>query len=424
MDKEELEKIIDNMYELQRKRILDINEKQIENLNIKDIIYLGKVRMPNTEDGQILEKEIYVSIEEKDGKIAYKYFDENQELLAIEQEGKQNINGELIKEIKNNNNSENELSLKEIEEKQSDKDKEDDKKQVKEDEKVEIPLEQEVTSKVTKKEDVDLNQIQQGETLRNLLGLSGEYTKIVLVSSSEVNKFLPSEQRKINKDCFIAVKSSGEGMVLGEDILEYDSRSGINPREENSTINIDGKVNKKQVTSRYKIVNGNGNQYLSVGHDEAVGKEVKFSEWSNQYGTYIDTELETNRIQEQEIDKYVRKLKYEKAPGQYNADDKQERVNEEEEYGCEETDVTKVDNNKNNDSHMHEEEIENKKNDQVEQAIQKILENDTISNNYTEKEVREYFAKKLDEGEMTIEEITKYIEEDLERTAPIQDRKL
>ena len=73
---------------------------------------------------------------------------------------------------------------------------------------------------------------------------------------------------------------------------------------------------------------------------------------------------------------------------------------------------------------MHEEKIENKKNDQVEQAIQKILENDTISNNYTEKEVREYFAKKLDEGEMTIEEITKYIEEDLERTAPIQDRKL
>ena len=166
MDKEELEKIIDNMYELQRKRILDINEKQIENLNIKDIIYLGKVRMPNTEDGQILEKEIYVSIEEKDGKIAYKYFDENQELLAIEQEGKQNINGELIKEIKNNNNSENELSLKEIEEKQSDKDKEDDKKQVKEDEKVEIPLEQEVTSKVTKKEDVDLNQIQQKNQIK------------------------------------------------------------------------------------------------------------------------------------------------------------------------------------------------------------------------------------------------------------------
>lgn len=358
MTEEELENIIDNMYELQRKRILSIQENNIEGLEIKDIMYVGKIKAPGIEEGQVIEKEIYLSIEEKDGKIAYKYYDENQELLGIECEEKyipseKYMNKkETMQEIKELGKEG--VSLKEIEEKEKEtkKNQNTKNKEEKKNPNIEIPLEQEITSKITKKEETDLNQIQQGETLRNLLGLSGEYTKIVLVSSSQVNSFLPPEQRKTNMDCFIAVKENGESIVLGEDILKYDERSGTNPIEENATINIDGRVENEKVTSRYKIMNGNGNQYLSVGYDESVGKEVKFSEWSNQYGTYIDTELETNRITEGEVNKDVRKEGKRKT-GIDSANDKQEKFENEKENGCEETDITKVDNDPNNDSHEH-----------------------------------------------------------------------
>ena len=352
MNEKELENIIDNMYELQRKRLLDIEEKGIKDLNIIDIKYVGKIQLSELEDGQTLEKEVYVSIEEKNGIISYKYFDENQKLIGIEQDEKIIGEQEKINKIKALN--EETVSLNKIKETQEqEKQEEQEEKQHSDDkDKIEVPLDQNISSKVTKKEEVDLNQVQQGETLRNLLGLDGEYTKIVLVNSSQVNAFLPPEQRKSNLDCFIALKENGESIVLGEDVLQYDANSGINPQEENTTINIDGTVKQEKVTSRYKIVNGNGKQYLSVGYDESVGKEVKFSEWSNEYGKYVDTELKTSRIPEGEVNKYVREEAKRKT-GIDNANEKQEKVEKKQDNGCEKTDITKVDHNPNNDSHEH-----------------------------------------------------------------------
>ena len=127
MTEEELEGIIDNMYELQRKRLLSIQESNIEGLEIKDIVYIGKIKAPGIEEGQVIEKEVYLSIEEKDGKITYKYYDENQELLGIEQEemyipSEKYINKkeeiEKIQELGKEG-----ISLKEIEEKEKETEK-------------------------------------------------------------------------------------------------------------------------------------------------------------------------------------------------------------------------------------------------------------------------------------------------------------
>ena len=42
-------------------------------------------------------------------------------------------------------------------------------------------------------------------------------------------------------------------------------------------INNDGTVNQEAVTSSYRIVNGNGNEYLRASYDESLGKEIKYS---------------------------------------------------------------------------------------------------------------------------------------------------
>ena len=85
-------------------------------------------------------------------------------------------------------------------------------------------------------------------------------------------------------------------MILGENILEPDSREGTNPIGNDSvTINNDGTATREAVTSSYKIVHGNGNEYIRTGYDENSGKEIKYSMYSPEENKYIDTELETNR---------------------------------------------------------------------------------------------------------------------------------
>ncbi len=64
------------------------------------------------------------------------------------------------------------------------------------------------------------------------------------------------------KDAFVAINSDGTATVLGEDILEPDTRTGTTPMATSMTINNDGIVNQESVTSSYRIVNGNGNEYL------------------------------------------------------------------------------------------------------------------------------------------------------------------
>ena len=215
MVKEELENIIDNMYELQRKRILDIKQNNIDGVEIKDIIYLGKIR--EIEDEKVLEREVYLSIEEKDGKIAYKYYDEKQELIGIEQEGKPAIGkveeiNKLKKTIKTTKQT---VSLKEEINKNKEKaNKEKENKKAEKDDKIEVPLSQKITSKLTEKEETNLQEKIKGETLRNKLGLDPEYEKLILVSSSQVNAFLPPNERKTNVDCFIAKKANGESIVI------------------------------------------------------------------------------------------------------------------------------------------------------------------------------------------------------------------
>lgn len=417
MTEEQLEEIKVKMQILRNEREMQIQAMKLENTKVIDIVYLGKISYKSTEEGKIEEKEIFMCVEEQDGKFIYKYYDENNELMAIENVTDNNIlpskkylndDKGIIDEV-GKMDKEGITSLSELEEEKEDNNRkieeEEEQEENKEDETIEIPLEQDITSKLTRKEETDLSQVAKGETLANKLGISSDYTKLVLVSASQVNKYLPQNKRHRNKDAFIAVKPNGESIVLGEDILAFDEHSGTNPTNESLTINGDGSVKEEQSTSRWRIVNGNGREYLSVGWDEKIGKEVKYTQWSPEENKYVDFELETNKTREKNQD--VKNLTKEKS-GIYNAGKIIER--DEKEKDCPEEDVTMVDNNENNDSHTHD----------VDYAVQKIMEDNIVREASTEIGVKKYVEKMIKNTDMSIEEIIEYIKDDLQRVAKIR----
>lgn len=422
MTEEQLEEIKIKMQVLKNEIETKIEEKNIEDTKIVDIVYLGKVNYKTEEEGKIEEKEIFMCIQEQDGKFVYKYYDENNELIALENVTDDNVIpskkylyddkgivdkvGKLDKEgIASLNELEQE---KEKNNKQSEEEKEEKQQEGEDNEKIEKSLEKDTTSNLTKKERINLNQIIKGETLSNKLGIPPEYTELVLVSASQVNAFFPSNKKHRNKDAFIAIRPDGEGMVIGEDILEFDEHSGTNPTNESLTINKDGRVQDEQSTSRWKIVNGNNREYISVSYDENFGKEVKYTQWSPEQNKYVDFELETNKTREknQDVNKFIKER---------SGINSVNRIieNNEKEGKCPKKDVTMVDDNPNNDSHTYD----------VSYAVKQIMKNETISNAYGDEYVAEYVEKKIKETDMSIEEIIEYITDDLERVAKSIERK-
>lgn len=383
----ELKKDIEVMMQIEKKEEKEIKKRFDETGDldtiINDIKTLGTIKLKQEEKGKIIEEEkrIYLLIEEKDGRILFKYYDENSELIAVE-----DSTLELLVPAKEYEN-EGKLILKEIE----DMDKEgislsQIREKVKELESIsnilginiediesldEIDLNQELeenkqeeltkqeTSKLDIKETTNLSENIKGTTLANKLGINNitlpngekltDGVKLARVNTNSLNQF--TDKKSSMKDSFVVIRANGEAVPLGEDILEPDTRSGVNSNNSDLTINNDGTVNRETNTSSYKIVNGNGNEFLKVGYDEVSGREIKYSQWSNQKGEYVDTELKTNRNFVANND--VRQYLIAKGEGTREATDTLEKEEFHKEHGEEEQDITLVDHDDNNDSHQH-----------------------------------------------------------------------
>lgn len=207
------------------------------------------------------------------------------------------------------------------------------------------------------REETSLNQEIKGETLGDKLGLEKEgiedADKLVRVSASGLNKYL--DESITQQDAFVVTRKKGKPpVVLGDNILEPDSRAGTNPRgDDNLTINNDGTTTREAVTSSYRIVNGDGNEYLRTGYDEITGKEIKYSMYSPQEDRYVDVELETQKTSFQDND--VRQFMKEErvATKDREAEMIEERYRQHEQMGEEEVEVEDVDNDKNNNTHEH-----------------------------------------------------------------------
>ena len=213
-----------------------------------------------------------------------------------------------------------------------------------------VKLSEKQLEELSVKEETSLSQEIKGVTLGEKLGLQ----KKGITGAKKLARISISGPRK---DAFVAINSDGTATVLGEDILEPDTRTGTTPMATSMTINNDGIVNQESVTSSYRIVNGNGNEYLRAGYDESYGKEIKYSMFSKEKNEYLDIELETQRTRPK--DSIVRQFMRDRGAGIREAESVIERGEEHQFYGEMQDDsehklnIRDVDNNKNNDTHEH-----------------------------------------------------------------------
>ena len=133
------------------------------------------------------------------------------------------------------------------------------------------------------------------------------------------------------------------------------------------------------------------------------GNEIKFSEWSNEKGEYLDTELKTNRISRQDMNQEnITDNKTSK--GVYNASDKLnsiENIKDSDDNG--EPDIEEVDYDKINDDA------------EIEQAVDEIMENEAVNQGYTRETVKEYLVRIYRSNkDFSVDDAKNYVENDLE----------
>ena len=268
------------------------------------------------------------------------------------------------------------------------------------------------TEKLNVKEETKLGQFIQGESLGQKLGLEKigitDGVKLARVSTSSLASQKDIDIDKNAIDTFVVIRANGEAVVLGEDILRLNTREGTNPTQRNLTVdNDEGKVDKEVNTTSYEIVNGNGREFLNVGYDEFTGREIKYSTYSDQYGQYVDFELETQKTWMQDSD--VREFMNDR-PDRYQADHMLEKNAE---HGkCEEKDITVIDNDKDNDDHSSHDKFD------MQYCIDAILENEEIAEIYNSRDVQKEILNKISEdknkkytNDMVIEEVSTELEE-------------
>ena len=266
--------------------------------------------------------------------------------------------------------------------------------------------------KLDVREETDLDQFIQGESLGNKLGLDKigitDGVKLARVSTSSLTSQKDVDIDKNAIDTFVVIRATGEAVVLGEDILRLNTREGTNPTQSNLTVdNDEGKVDKEVNTSSYEIVNGNGREFLNVGYDEFTGREIKYSTYSDNYAQYVDFELETQRTWMQDSD--VREFMNDWAD-RYQAEHMLERNAE---HGkCAEKDITIIDNDKDNNDHASHIGYD------MQYCIDTILENEYIADIYNERDVREEIINVVGKNkdnkytnDMVIKEVSEQLEE-------------
>lgn len=368
----ENEDVLEKMKNVKTTVEKDISESE-ENNNevVQNVKYYGTIELTRRDDGEKesfelytveiydyekdeIQTKIYLDGQEVDmGEIMRTYEDINPIKDAINKAKEQEEKGEET-QTKNLNKMEQEKLL-EYAEKTGKEDIEEidelelDQELGKDDEEEET-IDKNTANSLSRKEEVNLNQQIKGKTLRNALGLEGDYVKIAIVSSSQVNQYTDPEKPHGNKDSFVAIKANGEAVVLGDDIITADRQEGINSIERDLTANVDGKVDYESNTSSYKIVNS-PNLYLKVGYDENHGREVKVEDRSRGKGTEgIVYELETSNTWRADDDQ--RRMQREKN-GIYGADKAIEEQEKHEKLGCENDRVENIDDYSDNDIHNH-----------------------------------------------------------------------
>ena len=372
----ENEEILEKLRDVKNTAEKDISESEEDkNEVVQNVKYYGTIELTRRDDGEKesfelytveiydyekdeIQTKIYLDGQEVDmGEIMRTYEDINPIKDVINKAKEQEEKGEES-QTKDLNKMEQEKLLEYAE--KTGIEKEDieeidelelDQKLGKDDEEEET-IDKNTANSLSRKEEVNLNQQIKGRTLRNVLGLEGDYVKIAIVSSSQVNQYTDPEKPHGNRYSFVAIRANGEAVVLGDDIIRADRQEGTNSTEKDLTANVDGRVDYENNVSSYQIVNS-PNLYLKVGNDENHGREVKIEDRSRGKGSEgIAYELETSNTWR--ADDGERGMQREEN-GIYAADKITKRQEEHKDAGCKNTKLKNIDDNPKNDDHTHEE---------------------------------------------------------------------
>lgn len=161
------------------------------------------------------------------------------------------------------------------------------------------------------------------------------------------------------------------------------------------------------------------------------GKEIAYVMRSKENKDIAFELKNTNEMGREDEDN--RLWRYDKRAGKYEAD---KMIKNNEEHICKDKDITNIDENKENDSHIHNDLEKSEKNkkviinkDTIDEKTKEIIENFDKTENkdfYTEKEIKEALSKKLKDGtEHSVEEVEKIaddVEDELEADAEMLNK--
>ncbi len=355
---------------------------------IKQIISEVKEKINSIDLEQIAE-------EAKENEAIKKYIEENEEFVEEE------IKSVTVVDLKEKS---------EKEENKSDKEKED--------------KEQEETSQVTQsdvniKQEVNLDErATDVESFRKWLGgkIPKEFQKVGVIESSESSKMKDKNGNAIDtpstRYSLVLIGKNKEVEPLKKYVpqLEQNQAVGNNPIENSYQIDANGQVEKDSVISEYRI----GSKVIQLDKDHGDNLEVNIGKYSPFTNNLVTTRMRDRNTQFA-TDIEVRKAAMGHYKGVYESENSYEEAKEHEEAGCEPEQLSykEIDGEEDTGhSHFAQEEID--------VYVKELMQNEEISQVFTEKEVKERLEKNLGnkiEENSSIEQIKQQTENELEEDA-------
>lgn len=400
------EEMLEKLRQVKNTASQNLKEQEgYENSVVQNVNYYGIIELFNKETNKKEQHELYtVEIYDYEtDQLSTRIYLDGQEIdigeILRTYESIQPIKDEINKAKENEKESDVEedkvYKLNELE-KEQEKTEEKEEKEEEKDNK-EILNEEEVKDlKISNAQGkIDLNQMVDGRTLRNIMGLDGDDVYIAPVDSSSINL-----EGTNAKETFVALKNDGSARVLYDDVIKEDRQEGISPTNQDIFVGNEGEVEKKSAISNY-IITGT-NYSLSIYHDEGTSsRATTITKRSGREGTEGEIDKELHHQGDEKMESDSRNALREKN-GVGESDEMRNKQKEHEEANCENDRVENIDDNKNNDLHFH---ITEK---QLEELAEKTNESKDVLKDRFEREKEKC-------PEKSAEQIIEIIEEDYER---------
>ena len=451
MDNLDLIKMMDKL-RLYRETEITNNPILKDTVKVNDVIYIGTINWKDTDTyGMEYEstKDIMMLIEDTDGTLLYKFYDENNNLLAVDrgdgillpeleftntdnlsflsdisnldkngislEQTREELLEEYAKILGIDNKDISSIGIADLEQKLDSKNEKDkdkitlDKDKDSQDEEFFQEQNENTLKSISTKSEVDLSKrVTDTMTLGDLLGISSG-GKLISIYSENI-------ENNQNSTEFSFIIQKPDGSLESADMLSQ--FGGVRPDENILASNRDGShLQAEQVNSMYSIDStANTHDMLAIKRGSMGILELSYVQMDKtDYNQGMSIPIETDHMYP-----VTHEVQYEMDlhRGDDNITNKLDEFEEHQKAGCNDITLEEAD-GKDNTGHEH---IENNQ-EMLDSYIDKIMENDTVDYNYSKDEVKEQFIKIAKENpDWDLEKVQEYVETDLERAAPIQER--